>query len=130
MTKTLQLAGISVAIFITILAIFFYQPVQPVQSSTWPGNMQSVATSSFQAVSATTVELLYATSSCSSRVIGTQGGEIRLTFSDYKGERPTGTNGFPQNASTTVVYEAETYGCGAIYVYPYYTGTLTISEYR
>lgn len=130
MTTSLKLTGIVAALFITALALFLYQPTQPVQSSTWPGNVQRLATSSFQSVTTIVPELLFATSTCSTRIISTEAGAVRLTFSDYLGERPTALNGFAQAASTTVVYEAETYGCGAVYVYPMTTGILTIAEYR
>lgn len=102
--------------------------VLPNFGSGTPGTVTNVATSSFQAVTAATAELLFATSSCSTRVISTNGGEARLTFSDYKGDRPTSVNGVLQAASTTVTYEAEVYGCNALWVYPYATGVLNILE--
>jgi hypothetical protein len=94
------------------------------------GGLQStVASSSAQTTVAGTVRILFATStSCTSRVISTQAGAIKLTMSDHKGLRPTGVLGVLQTASTTVVYDAEQYGCGAVYVYPYAADTLTVVE--
>lgn len=90
-----------------------------------------VATSSFQSTTAGTARILFATSTkCSSRVISTQAGAIKLTFSDFSGQRPTGVNGHDQSASTTVAYPAENYGCDAVWVYPYGTNTLTVTETR
>lgn len=95
------------------------------------GTPATVATSTFQAVVAATPELLFATStSCSSRIITTQTNPVRLTFSDFTGQRPTSAGGVFQAGSTTIAYEAETYGCNAVYVYPYGTDTLTVIETR
>jgi hypothetical protein len=93
------------------------------------GIQATIASSTSQTVTIATVRLLYATSSaCTSRVISTQAGNIRLTFNDKLGARPTNVFGVLQTASTTVVYDAEQYGCGAVYVYPYETNTLTVLE--
>lgn len=91
----------------------------------------TVATSSFQTVTAGTAQRLFATSTlCSTRIITTQGSAIKLTFSDFLGQRPTGINGHIQTASTTVVYDSEHFGCNSYWVYPYGTDTLTITETR
>ena len=91
----------------------------------------TVATSSFQAVTAGSARILFATStSCAARIVSTQAGAIKLTFSDLTGQRPTGVSGHQQNASTTVAYPAEDYGCNAVWVYPYGTDTLTVTETR
>lgn len=119
-----------VAVVVLVVAgVFFVVPKSSVQLGSVGGLQATVATSSFQSVTAAAVELLFSTStSCTSRVISTQAGAIKLTFSDRIGERPTGSSGMIQTASTTVVYDASQYGCGAIYVYPYGTDTLTLVE--
>lgn len=123
----LALAGVAI-VFLSYLAL--YNQPEPAQGATWPGSIAAIATSSFQSVTIDAAELLFATSSCSTRTIGTRGDAIKLTFSDYRGERPTINNGFPQAASTTVSYDAEQYGCGAVWVYSYGTQTVTIAETR
>ena len=115
-----------------VLAVLFIGLIinQPKEASgaSPTGTANKIATSTFVASTADTVQLLFATSTnCTSRVIGTQ-SEIKLTFSDSIGQRPTGANGHIQVASTTVVYDSGLYGCDAIYVYPYGTDTISISE--
>lgn len=102
-------------------------------AAAWPNTSATVATTSAQAVTAVTAELLFATStanSCLARVITTQGDGIKLTFSDYNNPTPSNTVGHFQAASTTVAYDASIYGCNAVKVYSYGTQTLFISENR
>jgi hypothetical protein len=97
------------------------------------GTSATVATSSSQAVGDLAAELLFATTTadaCLSRVISTQGGAIKLTFSDYRGEVPTITVGHVQGASTTVAYDASVYGCNAVRVMSFGAQSLQIAELR
>lgn len=126
---------IVIAIVVVILALVAFSLFNPIKTSSTLGStlaVQSrVATSSFQTATVNTARILFATStSCSSRIISTQGTEIKLTFSDYSGQRPTGVNGHSQLASTTVAYDSELYGCDAVWVYPFGTNTLTLTETR
>jgi hypothetical protein len=95
------------------------------------GLPSTVATSTSASSPAGTTRLLFATStSCSSRIISTQASEIRLTFSDFQGIRPTQIFGHAQGASTTEAYDAELYGCNAVYAFLYGSTTLTLTETR
>ncbi len=124
----LALAG---AVIVALSFLIFWDNKEVAEARQWPGYIATFATSTpSQSVTAATVELLFASSSCSSRVIGTRTGEIRLTFRDTGADRPTGQAGFSQAASSTVVYDAETFGCGAVYVYPFVTETLSVMEYQ
>jgi hypothetical protein len=120
-----------VAFLLAIVAILGGTSVVNNLGGTAEGVPSTVATSSFQATTAGTARLLFATSTkCASRIITTQAGAIKLTFSDFLGQRPTAVEGHEQSASTTVAYPAENYGCNAVWVYPYGTNTLTVTETR
>ena len=90
----------------------------------------TVATSTSQAVTAATVRVLFATSTCASRVITSRASPLMLTFSDYNNASPSATFGHLQSASTTVTYDSGEYGCGLVKVYPYTTDTITVTEAR
>ena len=126
--KRIILAGIA------LVAVFglgqYFASVNQANASAPSGLQATIATSSFQGVVINTAELVFATSSCSSRTITTGDTNVRLVFSDVLGQRPTGTNGHLQVASTTVTYDSGLYGCDAVWVYPYGTATLTLTEAR
>ena len=88
-----------------------------------------MATTSPAAVTST-ASLVFATSTCSSRVITTAASDINITFTDVQGLTPTALLGHVQRASTTVAYDAGLYGCGAVKIYSYASQTLTVSEAR
>lgn len=75
-------------------------------------------------------------SACSSRSITTRGAVINLSFATttpYEGTpyfqvTPTVTAGHTQAASTTVVYDSQFYGCGAIQIWSDAAQVITISE--
>lgn len=91
-------------------------------------NAAKVATSSFQTYTAGgTGRAIASSTACASRIISTQGSEIRVTFNDVI---PTSINGHAQAASTTVNYNAEDYGCGAVRIFPYAAQTITVTETR
>jgi len=118
-----------ITILVGFLGLLGFNVVNNLGSAT--GIQSTVATSSFQVVTAGTAQRLFATSTlCSARIITTQAGAIKLTFSDFLGQRPTGINGHIQTASTTVEYDSKIYGCNAVWVYPYGTDTLTLTETR
>lgn len=88
-----------------------------------------IATTS-QAAVTSTASTIIATSSCSSRIISTVASPIMLTFTDNQGAIPTGVFGHIQAASTTVVYDAGLYGCGAVKAYSFTAATITVAETR
>lgn len=90
----------------------------------------TIATTSNPVVGTAAVTL-FATSTCSARIITTYANPIMLTFSDRIAQTPTATFGHLQAASTTVTYPAENYGCGLFKVYGYTANTaITVSESR
>lgn len=89
----------------------------------------TVATTSNPTVN-TTASLVFATSSCVARVISTTASPIMMTFTDAQGKVPTATFGVLQPASTTVSYDASQYGCGAVRIYSFVSGAITVQEAR
>lgn len=77
------------------------------------GVMSTIATTTLSRSITTSQSLLFASSTCASRVITTTGGGIYLTFSDVQGIVPTATTGHFQAASSTVLYDGDLYGCNA-----------------
>lgn len=94
------------------------------------GIVNTVATSSELTVGTTAITVL-ATSTCASRSISTTGKAIMVTFSDYANHTPTASFGYLQGASTSVMYDANSYGCGRWKVYGFDAGSsITVTEYR
>lgn len=95
-----------------------------------PSGLQaSVATTSVNAVT-NTQSLVFATSSCSARIITTSASNIMVTFGDKQGVVPTGSIGHIQAASTTVTYDGGVYGCDALRIFSYATQNITVTETR
>ena len=119
-------------IIVVVMVLLFVANFRIEQASAgaYPGTQTKVATTSQSALT-TTAQSLFATSTCTARIISTEGASsIRLTFSDYAGQSPTGTFGHVQLASTTVVYDAEQYGCGLVKAYSYTSQLITITEMK
>lgn len=85
-------------------------------SASAPSGLPSTLATSTQFAVTTTQQLLFATSSCSSRIITTRTQAVMLTFSDLSGIVPTAILGHQQAASTTVAYDSGLFGCGAVRV--------------
>lgn len=131
-----QATAILIALILTaLIAIGFSAHSQKVSASAPPGIITTIATTSVAAVTATQI-LVFATSSCSTRIISTTNIDgIRISFTDgvpgtLQGFQPTATQGFWQGASTTVAYDATQYGCGALRVFSGTPQTITVSESR
>lgn len=120
----------TVVIFLMIVSLVANnQSKQTVYGSAPTGLMSTLATTSVNAVG-TTASTLFATSTCSDRVISTKAQAIMLTFSDYAGQTPTAVFGVLQSASTTVVYNGGQYGCGLVKAYAFGADTITLVETR
>lgn len=127
--------GIGVAILAMLLAAYISGSYTLRAGASAPPGLQADmlnATSSSATLAATTATLLFATTtgSCSARVISTGASAIKLTFTDNKGQRPTGIYGHVQIASTTVAYDSGLFGCGAVYGYSYAAQALDLTESR
>lgn len=128
LTQKHLLAGV-IALAITVLFALSYMSSQKANASAPSGLPATVATSSPIAVTNTQL-LVFATSTCAARIIGTGVNGIMITFTDAQGFVPTATQGFWQAASTTVAYDSGQYGCGAVRIYSSVAQTLWVSESR
>lgn len=104
----------------------------PAYGSAPSGLQATVATSSPAGiVVGTTAQTVFATSTCSARVITTVAKPIMITFSSFNEATPSGVFGHYQAASTTVAYDSGVYGCGALKVYGFDASTtITVTETR
>lgn len=111
------------------LALLFAGSYAQLAGASAPSGLQAtVATSSYQGVSGTQA-VLFATSSCSARIVSTASTSIMLTFRDQ--DIPTAFYGHFQAASTTVAYDSGQYGCAGWRVFGFApAGGITISESR
>ncbi len=121
---TLQFAGIMALMLVTAIII---TTSYSARASSPQGTQTLVATSSSPTVT-TTASLVFATSTCTARVISTGQSAVRITFSDVQGRRATSAIGHWQPASTTVIYDATQVGCDAVYVYSLSSQTIDVSE--
>lgn len=134
MTKTQSLTYIIVAALILAVIYLYGASASRVGASAPPGNIAFMATTSMQAVN-TTASLLFATSSCSARIVSTVASPVMLTFYDASSTSiglnvPSGVFGHLQAASTTVVYDSGQYGCGTMRAFSFVASTITVSESR
>lgn len=70
---------------------------------------------------------------CAARVITTKGSYINFTLDDANGGDVASTTvgstiGHLQAASTTVIYDGATFGCGSVWAYSPASTTITVSE--
>lgn len=130
MKNTLQSSAfILLASLIIFCAFYFFAGVTPSAHATASELPAAVATTSVFAVSATP-SLVFATSTCGARVISTTASPIMIGFSDNQGFVPSAITGMLQAASTTVTYSNGSFGCGAVRVYSFVTGSITVMESR
>lgn len=125
--KTHLIAYTAGAVFVLLLLAFFTSQVTKASAPT--GLPATIATTSALTVTTTPI-LAIATSSCSARIISTTASPIMIGFTDAQGFVPSGVQGFLQAASTTVAYDSGQYGCGAVRIYSYVSGSITVSDSR
>ena len=129
LTKFALIAG---AMLLTAFLIF-QQGVRPAFASAPSGLPATVATTSQQTVvpgSLNVSNFVFATSSCSARIVTTLAAPVMIGFSDRQGFTPTALLGHVQAASTTVAYDSGIYGCEAMRIYSFSTSTITVTETR
>ena len=124
-----QTIGIIVTGVVLVMAIGYFQGLSLVDASAPSGLKAVAATTTAQAVT-TTQSLVFATSTCSARVVSTVSSPIMIGFSDIQGLVPTGVQGHLQAASTTVVYDSGTFGCDAMRIMSFVNSTITVTETR
>ena len=117
----------SIAILISLVAIFFSFKKE---DQLLKGAIFSrVATSSTIVVGTQQNKTLFTNKNiCSSRVISTTGQAIMLSF--HSDISPTSMIGHYQAASTSVAYDSDVYGCGAVSAFGNVASTtITTSEF-
>ena len=77
-----------------------------------PGDVATTIATSTNFIVVKASRQLFATSTCSARIISTVGEDITILFGTQLGNVPSATLGHVQFASTTVTYPAENFGCG------------------
>lgn len=140
MTKTINLSlGLAIICGALLLTMLF---LTNVSFGAAPSGLYSTLATTSQVtvgpnkpnVASTTVEVFKSSPNCASRAITTYASEIKLLFSNSgissTTQNPSATFGHTQLASTTVVYDAEVWGCGYISAYGFSSTTLTISEFK
>ena len=119
------IAGI--AILISLVAIFF--SLKKEDQLLKGAIFSRVATSSTIVVGTQQNKTLFTSKNiCSSRVISTTGQAIMLSF--HSDISPTSMIGHYQAASTSVAYDSDVYGCGAVSAFGNVASTtITTSEF-
>lgn len=135
--KDFSFSLLALIAIVAIAFLFAYQPKDAGAST--PGNVVAgVATSTAVSVGpqnnvwtgfgTTTRE---SASNCSARIISTTGDGIMISFGTVSSTTLSQTRGHIQAASTSVAYNAETYGCGYLTVRGQNSSTtITITETR
>ena len=119
---------IGVVVVLVGLALVFTGAV-PGLGSAPSGLPATVATTSAPTVGNTALRI-FATSSCSARIITTYASSIMLTFTDKDGDVPSAILGHLQPASTTVAYDSGLYGCNTVRAYGFVSTAIWVSESR
>ena len=131
--KTILISVVVAIIVVFVVKSFVVQPTGQAPS----GVTASLATSTVATVGPDEALTVFPIrKNCSSRIITTVGEPIRLSFGeigDYTVASTTlsGTLGHTQSASTTVVYDSGTYGCGRWSILGIdASSTIVVSEFR
>lgn len=125
MTNTFnRIISITIILGMIVLTAMFL--TQKAFGSAPSGLQASVATSTLAYPVGTSQTILFATSTCASRVITTRDVPVSLSFNESVGQVPTATSGHVQLASTTVVYDSGQYGCGTVRVVSTTVGATTV----
>ena len=107
------------ALLALVLALFLREANPALGDS--PGSLPANYSSSTNFTIGTSAIRIFSTSTCAARIItvpnvtGAITAAVNLSFTDARGVRPTATTGHTQQATTTVTYGAENYGCGTGY---------------
>lgn len=129
MNKTLSIPVLILGLL--ALSVFAYFTVMPrLAIGSAPSGLQATIATSSNPTVGTTALLVFATSTCSTRIVSTYASPVMMYFSDITGQRPSPTAGHLQAASTTVAYDSGLYGCGAVYMYGFVSTAITVSEAR
>lgn len=124
--------AVAAALFVGALALAFALMGQQsnLAHASAPSGLIATMASSSSPVVTTTASLVIATSTCTARIISTTASPIMITFTDAQGKLPSAVSGFLQPASTTVAYDGGIYGCGAVRIYSFVSGAITVADSR
>ena len=132
--KNLLIALLSLGIIVIAGALILNLNLERAQNvgGAPAGLYSTLATTSTIAVGIANNQTLFtANKQCTSRIISTVAKAIMLNFGLVGNATSTGVVGHLQAASTTIAYDAEIYGCGAVTAYGFdATTTITTSEFR
>lgn len=127
------LAGVIVIIG---LVVYGFKAEQPQLKGATSGLPSYLAIATTTAVGPQEVKTIFSSNSiCTSRVVGTAGQAVMLTFGDPVNGDVSSTTltsmvGHWQGASTTVSYDAGIYGCGRWSAFGIASTTITTTELR
>lgn len=135
MNTTLKASvGFGIVLVLAVLVLLMAR-VEPAFGGA-PGGVPAIQTTATTTqVGPQETKTLYAKNdACSSRVIRTQAVDIYLLFGDptngdLASTTLSGTAGFTQAASTTVVYDAALYGCGRMTAEAVSSTTITSAQF-
>ena len=133
--------AVGLALGLVVGSLFVAQGIKELNVGAAPGGQTATFASSSLSVNvaSTGVKTLFtATPGCVARIISTASSSINLSFATSSFgitvEAPGAGKGIHQAASTTVVYDAATWGCGRVGVYAFEvssaiaTSSITILE--
>jgi hypothetical protein len=130
MTKTLTFFLAGAGFLFIAISVMVYQ-ANLASASAPIGLPATVATTSNWGVGPQLANSIFATSTCSARIVTTRENPVRIVFSDVEGRIPTATVGHLQLSSTTVAYDSGIVGCGLMRIFGVYaSSTITVTETR
>lgn len=127
MTLTNNIA-LALAVTTALFCIAVILGTTPRSFASAPSGLPATVATTSRATVTATAALVFATSTCSARVISTSSSSIMIGFSDNQGFVPTANQGIYQAASTTVAYDSGQYGCQAVRVFSFSTQTIGAME--
>ena len=110
--KILKVIGFMALAAVVTLAAFWISNDLPKAIGSAPAGMRAdTGSTSVITLASATRNQMFATSTCIARAVTTTSTPIMIQFTDHE-TYPTTANGHLQLGSTTVMYDAGTYGCG------------------
>ena len=109
--------GIIVLLFLAVFVGWFASNSIPKAKGEAPPGMRATDASTSQiTIPGNTALLVFASSTCISRIITSAPAQLWISLTDLE-EPPVPGRGHLQNASTTAAYDAGIYGCGLWRIY-------------
>ena len=127
-----SIIGFMLAVGLMLLFTAYLFRPESAQGGSFPGSVAQIginnrsASTTSQTPAVHVPTSIFATSTCSARIVTTTGGDITLSFHD--GFVLGQYSGHLQLASTTEIYDGEQYGCGLMRVFAVSSTTITATE--